>query len=88
MKYHQLSLFSDKHIDRSPLCRMYYHPSRYLINRLRLEVYYNVLNPTTPWILGSFNIYLLFMHRNGKNRVKIKGRYFYDPINNQSFSLI
>lgn len=80
MKWHQLSLFSDKDVKRSPLCRMYFHPPRYLIKDLRIEVKYNDVNPGTPTFLGSVDIWNLFRHRNGTNMVKLRHRYFYDPI--------
>lgn len=77
-KSKQLSLFTDKDVKRSPLCRMYYYPSREVIKRLRLEVLYNVIAPSTPSYLGSIDLFLLSKHRNGENMVKIKGRYSYD----------
>lgn len=80
MKYHQLSLFNDNHVKRSPLCRMLYHPPKWLIKRLYLETHHNVINPATYSILGSTDVWNLFRHRNGTNMVKIRNRYFYDPV--------
>lgn len=81
-KYHQLSLFNDNHVKRSALCRMLYHPPKWLIQRLKLETHHNTVNPTTKYILGSTDVWNLFRHRNGTNMIKIRNRYFYDPITN------
>lgn len=77
MKFRQLSLFTDKDVERNPLCRVFINPSKKLILKFRMEVLFKYDNPANDHI-GSFTKWNIKRHINGVNPIKIGKRYFYD----------
>lgn len=75
-KVRQLSLFTDKHVERNPLVRVYINPPKELLLLLRLEGVFKVKN-NCLW-LDDFEHWNIMRHVNGKNPIKIGRRYFYD----------
>jgi hypothetical protein len=70
-------MFSDKHVERNALCRVFLNPSKEAIRKFRIEAFYkevSILNKNA----GDISMWNIMRHVNGVNPVKIGRRFFYD----------
>lgn len=76
IKPRQLSMFTDKHVERNPIVRCFLNPRKVLINKLRLEGIFKTKNEHLG--LDEFTHWNIMRHVLGRNPQKVGRRYFYN----------